>query len=79
MLYSKLGFESLKFRRWFRKLCTVFKIKTNGKPEYLFDIIPKTSHLYNTHLLEEVTTFYSRTDVFQVLLFPIYNIRMEQT
>ena len=38
-LYSELGFESLKFRRWFRKLCTFFKIKTTGKPEYLFDII----------------------------------------
>ena len=23
-LYSKLGFESLKFRHWFRKLCTFF-------------------------------------------------------
>ena len=23
-LYSELGFESLKFRRWFRKLCTIF-------------------------------------------------------
>ena len=26
-LYSKLGFESLKFRRWFRKLCIFFKIR----------------------------------------------------
>ena len=24
-LYSELGFESLKFRRWFRKLCTFLK------------------------------------------------------
>ena len=24
-LYSKLGFESLKFRHWFRKLCTFLK------------------------------------------------------
>ena len=44
-LYSKLGFESLKFRRWLRKLCTFFKIKTTDKPKYLFDIIPKTNHL----------------------------------
>ena len=64
-LYSELGFESLKFRRWFRKLCTFFKIKTTGKPEYLFDIIPKTNHLYNTRLSEDVTTFYSRTDFFK--------------
>ena len=24
-LYSELGLESLKFRRWFRRLCTFFK------------------------------------------------------
>ena len=69
-LYSELGFESLKFRRWFRKLCTFFKIKRTGKPEYLFDIIPKTNHLYNTRLSEDVTTFYSRTDVFKYSFFP---------
>ena len=40
-LYSELGFESLKFRRWFRKLCTFLKIKTTGKPGRLFDIIQK--------------------------------------
>ena len=44
-LYSKLGFESLKFRHWIRKLCAFFKIKTTGKPEYLCGIIPLTNHL----------------------------------
>ena len=68
-LYSDLGFESLKFRRWFKKLCTLFKIKATGKPEYLFYIIPKTNHLYNARLSENVTTFYSRTDVFKYSFF----------
>ena len=31
--YNKLGFEYLKFRLWFRKLCTLYKIKTTGLPE----------------------------------------------
>ena len=31
-LYKELGLESLKFRRWFRELCTFFKVKTSGKP-----------------------------------------------
>ena len=35
-LYNKLGLESLKFRKWFRQLCTFFKIKICGKPEYLY-------------------------------------------
>ena len=67
-LYSELGFESLKFRCWFRKLCTFFKIKMTGKPEYLLDIIPKTNHLYNTQS-EDVIAFYSRTDVFKYFFF----------
>ena len=69
-LYSELGFESLKFRRWFRKLCTFFKLKTSGLPEYLFDLIPQNNHLYNTRFLEDVTTFYSRTDAFKYSFFP---------
>ena len=69
-LYSELGFESLKFRCWFRKLCTFFKLKTSGLPEYLFDLIPQNNHLYNTRSLEDVTTFYSRTDAFKYSFFP---------
>ena len=69
-LYSELGFESLKFRRWFRKLCTFFKLKTSGLPKYLFDLIPQNNHLYSTRFLEDVTTFYSRTDTFKYFFFP---------
>ena len=69
-LYSDLEFESLKFRRWFRKLCTFFKIKTTSNSEYLFNIIPKTNHLYNTPSSEDVTIFYRRMDVFKYYSFP---------
>ena len=69
-LYSELGFESLKFRHWFRKLCIFFKLKASGLPEYLFDFIPQNNHLCNTHFLEDVTTFYSRTDAFKYSFFP---------
>ena len=69
-MYGELGFESLKFRCWFRKLCTFFKLKTSGLPEYLFDLIPQNNHLYNTRFLEDVTTFYSRTDAFKYSFFP---------
>ena len=37
-LYIELGFESLKWR-WFKKICTFFKLKTSLLPEYLFEII----------------------------------------
>ena len=32
-LYKELGLESLRVRRWFRRLCTFFKIKFRGTPE----------------------------------------------
>ena len=65
-----MGLESLKFRQWFRKLCTFYKIKSTGLPSYLFDLIPKSSHMYNTRSLEDAATLYSRTDIFKYLFFP---------
>ena len=42
-LHSELGFESLKFKRWFRRLYTFFKLKTSGQPEYLSDLISQNN------------------------------------
>ena len=56
-LYNELSFESLKFRRWFRKLYTLYKIKTIEVRKYLFDLIL-------------ITSFYSRTDVWKHSFFP---------
>ena len=33
--YCELGFESLKFRGWFRKLCTFLKLETSGLPDFI--------------------------------------------
>ena len=70
-LSNELGFESLKFRRWFRKLCNFSKIKTTGVPEYLFHLIPKTNHIiYNTRSSKNFATFYNRTDAYKYSFFP---------
>ena len=37
---EELGLESLKFRRWMRRLCVFYKIKTRGHPKYLYKLIP---------------------------------------
>ena len=68
-LYKKLGLEPLKFRRWFRRLCTFFKIKTSGKPKYLFNLIPTGQHSYNTRGLDQIDTYYCRTDTFKNSFF----------
>ena len=69
-LYKELGLESLKFRRWFRRLCTLFKVKTSGKPEYLLNLIPTGQHSYNTQSLDKIETYYCRTDTFKNSFFP---------
>ena len=69
-LYNELGFESLKFRGWLRKLCIFCKIKITGLPEYLFNVILQSSHQYNTQSSEDVKAFYCRTDIFKYSYFP---------
>ena len=69
-LYNELGIESLKFRRWFRRLCVFYKIKSTQIPKYLYQLIPSESHTYNTRNLENVETYYSRTDLYKYSFFP---------
>ena len=39
-LYQELGFESLKDRRWFKRLCYLYKIVSTKQPAYFYDLIP---------------------------------------
>ena len=55
-LYKELGLESLKFRRWFRRLCTFFKIKISDEPEYVVNLIPTGQDSYNTRSLDQTET-----------------------
>ena len=63
-------FESLKLRRWFRRLCVFYKIKTTQIPKYLYELLPTESHTYNTRNIENVETYYCRTDQFKYCFFP---------
>ena len=61
-LYKEFGLETLKSRRWLRKLCCCYKIKNNGIPSYLAELIPSESHLYNARNTRNITIFSCRTD-----------------
>ena len=61
-LCKELGLEFLKSRRWFRRLCTFYKIITYNIRLYLADLLPKGTHSYNTHKSEDISTFQSRTE-----------------
>ena len=40
-IYQELGFESLKSRRWYKRLCCMYKIMNDKAPSYLKNLIPK--------------------------------------
>ena len=42
-LYRELELESLRSRRWFKHLRTLYKIKTAGLPPYLNNMLPKVA------------------------------------
>ena len=69
-LYKELALEFLKSRRWFRRLCTFYKIRTYNIPLYLVDLLPKRTHSYNTRNSEDITTFQSRTETFKFSFLP---------
>ena len=66
---KELVFESLKFRRWFRYLCFLYKLRTARLPKYLYDLVPKRSCTYNTWNQEKIETYYCRTDLFKYSFF----------
>ena len=57
-IYNELGIEFLKFKRWFRRLCMFFEIKSTQIPKYLYELIPSESYIYSTRNSENVETYY---------------------
>ena len=63
-LYNPIVLKYLKFRNLtFTKLKVVLC-------SYLFDLIQKSSHMYNTYSLEDIAKFYSRTGIFKYSFLP---------
>ena len=48
----------------------MFKVKTSGKPEYLINLVQTGQHSYNNRSLDQIETYYSRTDTFKNSSFP---------
>ena len=68
-IYLELGLESLKERRWYKRLCCMFKIMKEEAPNYLTNLIPKTQQNIVTRK-SNIPTFYCRTDCFKYSFFP---------
>ena len=69
-LYQELGLESLKSRRWFRKLCHFYKILNEKSPSYLFDLIPNLNRVRETRHSNNIPAFHTRHNYFKNSFFP---------
>ena len=63
-IYQELGLESLKSRRWFRKLCHFYKIFNDKSPSYLFNLIPNFNRIHNTRLSYNIPAIKVKHDYF---------------
>ena len=69
-LYQELGLESLRKRRWYRKLCYFFKILKGQFPEYLFRILSSVGKAYNTRTNGKIPLFSGKHNFFINSFFP---------
>ena len=69
-LYQELGLESLRRRRWYRKLSYFFKIFKSQSPECLFRILPSVSKAYNTRTNDKIPLFNNKHSFFVNSFFP---------
>ena len=68
-LYREPGLESLRSRRCFRHLCTLYRIKITGLP----------THHHQTRNSEDLAVYQTRTNIFKYSFFSLFNYGMEQT
>ena len=68
-IFQELSLESLKSRRWFRRLCCMIKIMKNEAPKYLTSLIPKREQTFNTRN-KYLPIYNCRTDYFKYSFFP---------
>ena len=69
-LYQELGFESLQQRRWYRKLCSFYKVFKNEIPGYLFNIVPIRNPFYSTRNHVNISLFKTNNNFFKNSFFP---------
>ena len=61
--FQQLDLESLKSRRWLRKLCLFYKLIKEKSPDYLFQLIPEKSNLYTTRYVQNSQICFFKTKV----------------
>ena len=68
-IYKEIGLESLKAKRWYKRLSCMFKIMKEEAPNYLINLIPKCNRTIRTRN-SHIPIFHCRTDCFKYSFFP---------
>ena len=63
-LYQELGIESLKSKRWYKRLSCMFKIMKKEAPNYLINLIPKCEQTIRTRN-NHIPSYQCQTDSFK--------------
>ena len=71
-IYQELGLESLRNRRWFHRLCVIFKVIKYGLPSYLFAMLPQFAFSRNSERnnLNLFSSIPSHTEYFKNSFLP---------
>ena len=69
-LYRELGLESLRDRRWYRRLVSFYNINSGNSPDYLKSLIPENQYSYNEARSILFKNFRTRSDYFKNSFFP---------
>ena len=69
-LYQELGLESFQRRRWFCKLCNLYKIFKNQSPRYLYEWQPLQITSHNTRSSKNMPIFNLKHNFFKNSFFP---------
>ena len=77
-LYQELGFKSLQFGRFFRKLFLFYNIMKNESPSYLYHLIPNPETLYSIHNSENLSRIKDNHSFFKNTFFPFTIIELDK-
>ena len=69
-LYKELGFETMKDRRWFRRLCCFYKILNIQTPGYLYSLLVPPNRDYNARRYTKFRQIFCRTKTFSNSFLP---------
>ena len=68
--YQELAFEYLQQRRWYGKLCCLFKIINNQSLSYLFQLVPSLNTRYFAQNSEHIPQLRTKHDFLKTLFSP---------